>query len=176
MKNRLFILIFLMLFILSSSSLIGSQDLIKERPDLRAEIMKMSEVFEDEESDRKNVEFTVYQFEGTVEEALLYAEEKILKEDSKEFEIEKSTEAISEMIIGIRSLVEYGIITSLDQEWIEASKVEEKKVKARKQTVYFGELEYSNQEKEITIENPFYNPITFRLEEGTYIVYSEIEY
>ena len=39
------------------------------------------------------------------------------------------------MIAGIRNLSEYGIISSLDQEWIEASKVEEEKMKDVKQTV-----------------------------------------
>ena len=77
MKNKLLILIFIILFILSSSILILSQDLIKERPDLKEEIMELSGIFNDEESDIENVEFTVYQFEGTVDEALIYAEEKI---------------------------------------------------------------------------------------------------
>jgi hypothetical protein len=176
MKNKFLILIFIIFFILSSSILILSQDLIKERPDLKEEIMELSGIFNDEESDIENVEFTVYQFEGTVDEALIYAEEKILTDDINDFEIEKSTENISEMIAGIRNLSEYGIISSLDQEWIEASKVEEEKMKDVKQTVYYGELEYSNLEKEISIENPFFNPVTFRLESGTYIIYSEIEY
>ena len=175
MRNKLLILSFLLIIILIGSSAVYSQNSIQERPDLAKEIIELSEVFNNEESDIENVEFTVYQFEGTVDEALIYAEETILKDESKEFEIEKSTVEISEMIAGIRNLSEFGIITSLDQEWIEASKVEEGKMMDKKQTVYYGELEYSNLEKEISIENPFFNPVTFRLEEGTYIIYSEIE-
>ncbi len=175
MKNRLLVGVFLLLYILSTSTMIFSQDLIKERPDLEQEILKASEIinFGENNVNIDNVEFTVLEFEGTVEEALVYIEETLLKDESENMEMVSNQNNLSEILMGIRSLAEYGVISKLDDNWIEASKVEEEKVKGIMQTSYYGEIEYSDSEKDISVENPFYNPATFRLEEGTYIIYSE---
>lgn len=175
MKSRLFVCILLLLYILSTSTMILSQDPIKERPDLKQEIIKASEIinFGENNENMDNVEFTVFEFGGTVEEALVYIEETLLKDESENMEMVYYQNNLSEILIGIRSLAEYGVISSLDEDWIEASKVEEEKVKGIMQTSYSGEIEYSDSAKDISVENPFYNPATFRLEEGTYIIYSE---
>lgn len=173
MKNKLFIFIFLLFLVLISSNLTFSQDLIKERPDLKEEITKLSEVLDFGEDELVNVEFIVYHFQGTVEEALVYVEETLLKNESKKIEMGYNENDLSEMLAGIRSLAEYGVIPPLEEEWIETSKVEEEKLKDTKQTAYYGYLEYPNLEKDINVESPYYNSVTFRLEEGTYIIYSE---
>ena len=173
MKNKLFILMALLLLILVSSTTSLAQNVIEERVDLKEEIIKLSKVFDFEEDELENVEFKVYQFRGTVEEALIFVEETLLKDESQKIKMEYSGTELSEMLVGIRTLSEYGVISTLDEEWIEASKVEEERLSDRKQKSYYGYLEYPDIEKDVSIENPYYNPITFRLEEGTYIIYSE---
>lgn len=173
MKIKLLIFMVLLVCALMISSSALAQELITERPDLKQEVIELSKAFDFEEEELNNLDFNVYQFQGTVEEALTYVEKTLLKDDEKKPEMEYSQNNLSEMLAGIRSMSEFGVISPLDKEWTAASKIEEEKLKDIKQTVYYGSIEYPNLEKEISVESPFFNPLTFRLEEGTFIILSE---
>lgn len=176
MKNKLSILSFLLIVILISSTAVFSQNQVAERADLAQEIIEQAQVFSFAESETKNIAVTVLKFQGTVEEAIKYAEETLFKEDSKKPEMELREDSLVSGLRFFRGFAEQGLIPALDEDWIKTAKEKENELGDVKQVSSFGELEYPNYKKEVTIVNPFFSPLTFKLEEGTYIIYSEYKF
>jgi hypothetical protein len=173
MKKKLFILSILLISILVSSTALFSQKQVEERPDLAQEIIEQAQVFSFEESEIKNTAVTVLHFQGTVEEAVKYAEENFFKEDSKKPKLELTEDNLVSGIRFFKAFAEQGMVPGLDEDWIKSAEEKENQLKDIKIISSFGSLEYPNYTKEITIVNPFFSPLSFKLEEGTYIIYSE---
>lgn len=175
MKRSLLILTFLLMAVLVIAAPLLSQNKVEERDDLSQELIEQAQVFSKLETTSKDIELTVLQFQGTPEEALKYALETFFKDDSKKPEMEFNKDSLAMNLRYFRGFAESGMISGLDQEWITEAEAKEKELEDEEQISGFAELEYPNLKKELSIVNPFFSPLSFRLEAGTYIIYSEDE-
>lgn len=176
MKKIVFtFLVMLVIFLISSASIL-CQSSVKERPDMLSELNELAQVFSYEEDTHNNISTTIYQFSGTAEEALVFVKEELFKDDNQDLEMEFDKMDLSEILISMKAMAEQGFSPILDEEWIIRADNEISRFKDLEQVVYSGGIEYPDIEKDVTIQSPFFNPVSFKVIEGTYIIYSESKF
>lgn len=180
MRSKIFTAaVFLLIFVFSST--VNCQNPVKERPDLIQDLIEQSQIFSfagEEEPDGipENVSVTIYQYDGTAEEALRYVNEVLFKDDNRKPEMESSKMFLSEFLLSIKMMAEKGFSPGLDEEWLKKAEEEIVKLEGIEQESYYGYLEYPDMDKDVTIQSPFFNPVSFELLEGTYIIYTESKF
>lgn len=181
MRSKIFTsaAVFLLIFILSST--VYCQNPVKERPDLIQDLIEQSKIFsfageEGLDGIPENVSVTIYQYDGTAEEALRFVNEVLFKDDNRKPEVEYSKMSLSEILLSIKMMAEQGFSPGLDEEWLKKAEEEIVKLEDIEQESYYGYLEYPDIDKDVTIQSPFFNPVSFKLLEGTYIVYTESKF
>src|SRR6056297_263547 len=117
MINRLLVCILIFTLILISSIAVISQNKVEERADLAQVIIEQAQLFSFAESEIENVKVIVYQFQGTAEEAIKYAEETLFENDSKKPEMVFSQDNLVSVLRFFRAFAEQGIVPALDEDW-----------------------------------------------------------
>jgi len=129
MKSILSTILVIFLLILICSTTILCQSSVKERPDMLKELNEMAQVFSYGEEMPDNISTTIYQFSGTTEEALIFVEEELFKDENKNLEMEYDEMSLSEILISMKALAEQGYSPILDDDWIERADNEINKLK-----------------------------------------------